>query len=321
MAVFEPRSSVGYVAPRVLAYPSGWSRLKDKEREFQQAENERLLYVAATRAGTCLIVARREKKPKENPWHSLTEDLADREIHQDPGPQARPTRPEISITTQEIEDAETSIARRWDAVRRRSYNTEAIKQAALSGTESKSALDDVLALALAAPADGESVRDTYAGEHGVEWGEDIHRLLETAMRDPGAKLEHLARSLTRERDGDDERVSALLDCVRAVQQSAIWKRARQQTKFCRDSAHGDRFRKRSRGWPGDDQTWRNRPGVLGKRWMGHRRLQDRPRGTTIDTQTRQVLRSASRKLCRHVADAHRGGRSRGGSSFYSGKSL
>jgi ATP-dependent helicase/nuclease subunit A len=234
MAVFEPRSSVGYAAPRVLAQPSGWSRLKDKEREFQQAENERLLYVAATRAGTCLIVARREKRPKENPWHSLTEDLADREVHQDPGPQVRPARPEISITAQEIEDAETNIANRWDTLRRRSYTTEAIKQAALSGTESKSALDDLLSPALAASADSKPAGDTYAGEHGVEWGEDIHILLETAMRKPDASLEHLARSLTRDRDGerdgksegDDERVSALLDCVRAVQQSAIWKRAR-----------------------------------------------------------------------------------------------
>jgi ATP-dependent helicase/nuclease subunit A len=226
MAVFEPRSSVGYAAPRILAYPSPWSQLKDKEREFQQAENERLLYVAATRAGTCLIVTRREKRPKENPWHSLTEDLADREIHQDPGPQVCPTRPEISITAQEIEDAETNIANRWDTLRRRSYTTEAIKQAALSGNESKSALDDLLSPALAASADSEPAGDTYAGEHGVEWGEDIHILLETAIRDSNANLEHLARSLTREREGDDERVRALLDCVRVVQQSAIWKRAR-----------------------------------------------------------------------------------------------
>ena len=222
----SPSPASGTSPPRVLAYPSDWSRLRDKEREFQQAENERLLYVAATRAGTCLIVARREKRPKENPWHSLTEDLADREIHQDPGPQVRPARPEISITAQEIEDAETDIANRWDTLRRRSYTTEAIKQAALSGSESKSALDDLLSPALAASADSEAASDTYAGEHGVEWGEDIHILLETAIRDPKANLEHLARSLTREREGDDERVRALLDCVRVVQQSAIWKRAR-----------------------------------------------------------------------------------------------
>ena len=39
-------------------------------------------------------------------------------------------------------------------------------------------------------------------------------------------FESLARSLTRERDGDDERVKALVTSVRDVQQSAIWKRAR-----------------------------------------------------------------------------------------------
>ena len=33
---------------------------------------------------------------------------------------------------------------------------------------------------------------------GVEWGEDMHVLLEAAIRKPNANLESLARSLTRE---------------------------------------------------------------------------------------------------------------------------
>ena len=68
MAVYEPKPNVGYAPPRLLAYPSDWRRLETTERAFQQAENERLLYVAATRAGTCLIVACREKRAKDNPW-------------------------------------------------------------------------------------------------------------------------------------------------------------------------------------------------------------------------------------------------------------
>ena len=135
MAVFEPRSTVGYVAPRVLAYPSDWSRLEEKERGFQHAENERLLYVAATRAGTCLIVARREKRPKENPWHSLTEDLSDREIHQDPGPQARPARPELRVTDDEIKAETAAIADRWADLERKTYTTEPMKKLALGNLE------------------------------------------------------------------------------------------------------------------------------------------------------------------------------------------
>ena len=86
--------------------------------------------------------------------------------------------------------------------------------------------DGFLPFAVADATDDEPAADTDPGEHGVEWGEDIHIMLETAMREPDVNLAYLARSLTHEREGDDERVQALLDCVRAVQQSAIWKRAR-----------------------------------------------------------------------------------------------
>ena len=47
---------------RVRSWPArkDWDDLKANERTFQEAENDRLLYVAATRAGTCLMVAQRE---------------------------------------------------------------------------------------------------------------------------------------------------------------------------------------------------------------------------------------------------------------------
>ena len=49
------------------------------------------------------------------------------------------------------------------------------------------------------------------------------------MRRPDADLESLARSLTREREheeDEDQRVKDLLTAVQTVRQSAIWKRAR-----------------------------------------------------------------------------------------------
>ena len=77
-----------------------------------------------------------------------------------------------------------------------------------------------------APLRAGQLEDVTAGEHGVEWGEDLHSLLEAAMRQPAANLESLARSLTREREGNQGRVDALVASARAVQQSEIWARAR-----------------------------------------------------------------------------------------------
>ena len=106
-----------------------------------------------------------------------------------------------------------------------SYQTEKIKEVSLNRPRSSSTPDDDASFAARSPSDGEAAEDSLSGEHGVEWGEDMHVLLEAAMRKPDANLESLARSLTRERDGDDERVKALVASVRAVQQSAIWNRA------------------------------------------------------------------------------------------------
>ena len=115
---------------------------------------------------------------------------------------------------------------------------------------------------------------------GVDWGQDMHNLLDAAIRRPDRDLESLARSLVRERESgehDDQWVQQLLKAVQKVLQSDIWKRARASTRLFRDSLH-DAGNTRSR-W-GDD--WRanaprrsDRPRVLRRRRMGYRRLQDR----------------------------------------------
>jgi len=226
MAVYERKPTVRYAPPRLLACPSDWKRLEETERAFLQAESERLLYVAATRAGTCLVVVQRQQRAKDNPWHSLADDLSEEGIHEDPGPQAPPYRPQVRVKVEEIEAAQQSIDRRWEATRRATYDTESIKDISLNRRRSFRTPDDVATLAAGVPEGGALAEATLTGEHGVEWGEDMHVLLEVAMRSPDADLESLARSLTRERDGDLERVTALVTSVRSVQRSAIWKRAR-----------------------------------------------------------------------------------------------
>jgi ATP-dependent exoDNAse (exonuclease V) beta subunit len=110
-----------------------------------------------------------------------------------------------------------NIDERWNAVRCATYSSESIKEMSLSGPRSFSAEG-------AQEAEHPS-EASLAGEHGVEWGEDMHALLEAAMRTPDADLAALARSLSRVREYDDDRVDALLASVRTVQQSTIWNRA------------------------------------------------------------------------------------------------
>jgi ATP-dependent helicase/nuclease subunit A len=218
MAVYEPTEMYG---PRpLLACPHDWNEREAREREFHEAEENRLLYVAATRAGRCLIVSQREGRSSENPWHSLREDLGDCPAHQDPGPQTAPTRPRVLVTKRDVEAASDEIQDRWQQVRLKSYETGAIKELSLKRAR-PTARETV-----SAPVTAGGLEDVTAGEHGVEWGEDLHSLLEAAMRQPAASLESLARSLTREREGHQSRVEALVASALAVQRSEIWARAR-----------------------------------------------------------------------------------------------
>ena len=54
---------------RPLARPLEWDRKEAAERSFENAEVVRLLYVAATRAGEELVIARHPSKPDKSPWH------------------------------------------------------------------------------------------------------------------------------------------------------------------------------------------------------------------------------------------------------------
>jgi ATP-dependent helicase/nuclease subunit A len=228
LAVYAPRPEGSLATPRPLALPSDWAKQEDIETGFLEAENQRLLYVAATRAGTCLVVSERSKRPKDNPWHSLAEALGDREPQKDPGAQVAPPRPQVSVAIDDVLSARDEIDRRWMTLRQPTFDARAIKEMALKEKQVVSDRERGAILTPAPPEASEEPEDEQPGEAGVAWGEDVHELLEAAMRGRDAGLENLARSLTRERDGivdEDKRMQDLLECVRSVRQSEIWKRA------------------------------------------------------------------------------------------------
>jgi ATP-dependent helicase/nuclease subunit A len=64
------RQKYDYVYDTV-AQPVGWAELNEKERVFMNAEKERLLYVAATRAKQLLVVSLYPEQPAKCPWTAL----------------------------------------------------------------------------------------------------------------------------------------------------------------------------------------------------------------------------------------------------------
>ncbi len=81
----------------VLAQPEQWDALAEKEEQFKSAENLRLLYVAATRAGCGLTISQRESFQNQNPWAYFDSKLKGCALRQIlVGPQLALSRPTVS---------------------------------------------------------------------------------------------------------------------------------------------------------------------------------------------------------------------------------
>ncbi|WP_241080616.1 3'-5' exonuclease [Natranaerofaba carboxydovora] len=86
-----------------IAFPPNWEEIKAEELKYQQSEETRLLYVAATRAEELLVISdvAEPKVKKKNPWHDLIEnsdeDIKELEI------ESLPAKEELAGTKDEGE--------------------------------------------------------------------------------------------------------------------------------------------------------------------------------------------------------------------------
>lgn len=213
----------------LLACPAGWDEAAELEKLFLDAEALRLRYVAATRAGSALIITQRtsEGKNRRNPWKYFLAHLSCEPELTDPGAQAAPVVPQVSLSTKEVEEARDGILSRLARCEVPTFDARAAKEYALAqplpakdgpGLEKPAAPPAVAETGTETPAAGE-------GEHGVEWGTVIHLLLEAAAREPGADLEKLAAAALPESGLDPELAPAAAALASGVLDSEIWRRS------------------------------------------------------------------------------------------------
>ena len=219
-------TAVGYIAilserkqfqRETLAAPPDWDALSEQEGAFLAAEELRLRYVAATRAGSAMIVSQRSKGNGSNPWQYFSPFLDEAAALPDPGPRTAPageaSRIDPSAFARATERAHAGLRR----IETPTFGARPAKEFALSqgnagsGAESPELVMDAL-------RGGE-------GEHGMEWGEVIHHLLELALLCPQADLVESARAELKERGLDDKLADRAADVTQAVMKSDIWRRA------------------------------------------------------------------------------------------------
>lgn len=204
------RSERGFGASEI-ARPAAWAELEATEKEYEKAEADRLLYVAATRARNTLVIsaALNTEARKTVPSHGVWKDLVRIPIGDLPDLPA----PAPALGEAEMPDlaAEFPLAQKAMAAAKTAI------AAATGATSSPSKLE------------GEAVfvPGETAGK-GMAWGRILHRLLDLVMRDREEKLDlqRLAENLLRDEERSVDEVAELLETVDRVRRTDLWARAR-----------------------------------------------------------------------------------------------
>ena len=183
---------------------------EEEEQRYLNAEADRLLYVAATRAACAMIVSVGKGNSNWSGLHRYLNDVPEIEIPSDQQLQ-KATRKLKSKPKPKFKPLSSEqIKHKWTTAAQSNYAIATAKELGLQGT--------------ARP------RWETSGDYGYKWGSAIHELLEIRTKSPKADLRSSAITLAREYDLGSERVDELLATVKSVTQSKIWKRAQAATR-------------------------------------------------------------------------------------------
>jgi ATP-dependent helicase/nuclease subunit A len=187
-----------------IARPEGWPQREEAEEKFVEAEKDRLLYVAATRAADVLVVSVGTSAAK-SPWAKLAAEIT-REL---PSLPSRPAAAEPTVS-------KTNAAAELGDFRRRRDS-----RVAAAGRPSYS-VSQVTTVSHSASG-GTPFRERTG--RGMSWGRVLHRLLDAAMKDPSTDLTQTAVNLLSEEDRPASDLDGMLTLARSVIASSLWRRA------------------------------------------------------------------------------------------------
>jgi len=204
-------SALGYILAssdnRTIAMPPRWDELSEEEKKFEAAEADRLMYVAATRAGSMICIVQKEKYNNYNPWNSFAKHLDGAEELDHPGKHSAPTNGEIRITEEMLREMEDRISGRWKECAAATHFHAPAKKLSVTGQ---------------GPA-------FATGGEGALWGSVIHTLLEAAASAGHSGIERMAASVLEENGLDTAWAIEAAGVVQSVMESEIWRRAEKST--------------------------------------------------------------------------------------------
>lgn len=209
------RESDSSWAKSLVAEPPDWDVHKAEEQRYLSAEEERLLYVAATRARDVLVIGRPVKAAKTDPWAALQPFLGvATSLVVPPVTAGAPGEP---VDVREVARVEARATAVHDQAREATWFVNSVTER----EKVSAAIDPTIALTASSPA--------RRADAGVAWGTLVHGLLEHAMRFPQATDEDLRRMalwLTVEEPDLRAHIDQALATVAQVARAGFWSAAR-----------------------------------------------------------------------------------------------
>ena len=226
----EAGRALGYTTvsdgDRMLAQPPDWeSEHAPIEEAFEAAEQDRLLYVAATRAADELVVGCAYNGRSPSKWRLFYDWLKHNAPSLTLPQEERPRRDRLETTAERmLEDIASTDARRASAGR------PTYRLAAVTARKGEVIAEEDAVLA--------NVNEDDIITRGTEWGTIVHEALRHAgLGVTGASLHTICRTLLvgngRELDpaGEPVELNELLQILNSVRASALWQRASASTRM------------------------------------------------------------------------------------------
>ena len=220
------RKSEGSFKETLLGEPADWPDHEAAELPYLQAEEDRLLYVAATRAREVLVISRSTENLKNPAWGVLNNFLAQAsELPISSAANMPPVSPldcsKALVTAAAGRQAAAHLVAINPSWRTTSVTAEARHIARMAGSMKFSADDPSKVLTSDSPS--------HRADAGQAWGTLIHGLLEHAMSQKGATAEDLERLglwLTVEEPQLRQVLELAIKTVLYVSRSDFWDKAK-----------------------------------------------------------------------------------------------
>ncbi|RQV98426.1 MAG: hypothetical protein EH225_13350, partial [Calditrichaeota bacterium] len=208
---FLVQQTNSYGRGKIIAQPQKWKEYCQIETSYLQAEETRLLYVAATRAKNLLVVSsfgQHSSENKQNPWKALLRDF----------------QPEMTLEMPDQKKIEKQNRRETYTIEEFEKQKEEMnnwqKQAVAACYKEKTPSH----LKFSAREEFQPVLTIYQG--GIHWGNAVHQVLEflvSKQPSEGLLLSYIISSLEKNLISVD-RKDELIQIVQTFQRSELFRR-------------------------------------------------------------------------------------------------